>query len=89
MGSLLCLATLTGLLSFAKLTIPQESVFCFVLQCFIALYVTFKRCYLCFFLRSLLESGETVCPMCSQTMAATDVKLVKDPSQYLKTADKD
>lgn len=42
-----------------------------------------------FFLFSLLETGETVCPMCSQTMAATDVKLIKDPSQYLKKADKD
>ncbi|KAJ7382522.1 WD repeat-containing protein 19 [Desmophyllum pertusum] len=40
-------------------------------------------------LMSLLESSETVCPMCSQSMAASDVKLIKDPSQYLKTADKD
>lgn len=40
-------------------------------------------------LMSLLEASETVCPMCSQSIAATEVKPIKDPSPYLKTADQD
>ncbi|XP_073252735.1 WD repeat-containing protein 19-like [Porites lutea] len=40
-------------------------------------------------LMSLLESGETLCPMCSQSIAATEVKVIKDPSEYLKTGSKD
>lgn len=52
-------------------------------------------CPNCFFpalyseLVSLLESGESVCPMCSQGIVASEVKLIKDPSQYLKTDNKD
>ena len=38
---------------------------------------------------SLLESGETVCPMCSQSIAASEVKQIKDPAEYLKTDDKE
>ncbi|XP_015750189.1 PREDICTED: WD repeat-containing protein 19-like [Acropora digitifera] len=40
-------------------------------------------------LMSLLESGETVCPMCSQSIAASEVKQIKDPAEYLKTDDKE
>ena len=45
-------------------------------------YVLFSFC-------SLLESGETVCPMCSQSIAASEVKQIKDPAEYLKTDDKE
>ena len=46
------------------------------------LYYMFSFC-------SLLESGETVCPMCSQSIAASEVKQIKDPAEYLKTDDKE
>ncbi|XP_031560697.1 WD repeat-containing protein 19-like [Actinia tenebrosa] len=38
-------------------------------------------------LKSLLESGETVCPMCTVVMVASDVKHIKDPSSFLKPTD--
>ena len=36
---------------------------------------------------SLLQAGDTSCPMCSENMVASDVKHIKDPSSHLKAAE--